>query len=78
MTMTEENGQRSDRISLKNQDTVTLSRVDGDIEIKSCDRWVPEEGNEIVVTGTVTIQGALVIEGTLRVGSLKARTRDTI
>ncbi len=76
--MTEENEQRSDRISLKNQDVITLSKVNGDVEIRSCGRWVPEEGNEIVVTGTVTIQGALEIEGNLRVGSLKARTRDTI
>ena len=76
--MTEENDQGSGKLSFKNQDTVTLSRVDGDIEIKSCGRWVPEQGDEIVVTGMVTIQGALDIEGTLRVGSLKARTRDVI
>ncbi len=62
----------------QNEDQIVQSHIDGDVDIKNCRSWMPAEGDEIVITGEVRIQGDLDILGTLKAGSLHARTREAI
>jgi len=68
----------AERLLYKNQDTVELGNVEGDVEIRNCRTLVPEEGESIVITGTLFIVDELEIHGSLQCGRLESKSRDQI
>jgi cytoskeletal protein CcmA (bactofilin family) len=68
----------AERLKFENEETVELGTFEGDVEIKRCRHLIPQQGSEIVITGTLYVQGELEIDGSLRARNLDAKTRDRI
>ena len=62
----------------RNERRLELGTIEGDVEIRDCDLIVPQQGDEIVVSGTVKISGETTFEGSLRCGKIESKSRDTI
>ena len=62
----------------RNERQVELGTVEGDVELSNCDRVAPQQGDEIVISGTLKISGETTFQGTLRCGRLESKSRDTI
>ncbi|MGQ4912323.1 MAG: hypothetical protein ACP6KW_09165, partial [Candidatus Thorarchaeota archaeon] len=60
----------ADRHEFRNERTLELGTIEGDAEIKNCETVVPQQGGEIVVSGTLYLTGETVFEGSLRCGSI--------
>jgi cytoskeletal protein CcmA (bactofilin family) len=61
---------------LRNRDRVELGTVQGDVEIRDCRLIVPQQGEQITVTGTIRVRGDTVIEGSLKAYSLRTEHCD--
>ena len=57
----------AEKKSFKDEARVELGTVEGDVSIRNCRRVVPQQGDEIVITGTLDIRDETVIEGSVRV-----------
>ena len=68
----------ADKLSFKNEDTVKLGNVDGDVEIRNCRSLEAEEGGQITISGTLYIVDELEINSSLQCGRLESKSRDQI
>ena len=68
----------AEKYEYKNESLVELGTTEGDVEIRTCRRLVPQQGDEIIISGTLTVTGDLDIEGSLKCDRLILKTRDRI
>ena len=68
----------AEKFEYKNEGVVELGTTDGDVVIRNCRRLAPQQGSEIIISGTLTVFGDLDIEGSLKCERLELRTRDRI
>ena len=68
----------AEKLVFKNQETVELGYVEGDVEIRSCRFIRPQQGDTIHITGKLEIHGDIIIEGSIQVHEFYGRTRDRI
>ena len=68
----------AEKFEYKNESVVELGTITGDVEIHNCRRLQPQQGNEIIISGTLIVSGDLDIEGSLKCDRLILKTRDRI
>ncbi len=68
----------AEKQKFEKQERVELGTFEGDVEIKDCQYLVPQQGNTIVIGGTLRIDGDTTIEGSVKAYALEAKTRDRI
>jgi len=68
----------AEKLEYKNESVVELGTSEGDIIVRNCGRLEPQQGNEIVISGTLTVFGDLDIEGSLQCDRLVLKTRDRV
>lgn len=60
------------------QRTVKIGTVEGDVSITNCQEIVPENGQEIVITGTLSIKGDVIFAGSLRAHGIVGKAKKVI